>query len=556
MASNSDPTIKVHITPRMNVSNTIAGLKVILTIESPRVEEDSVLVTTCTTINQSFIPRQIEASDDAGPLRLETRISHSSVSWLAGRKTSGDVKLMYRTVPVPDTRSKVVAKATSLYIDQGGLLSSGLSFLPTPPSNRNYRHIVKWDLSQTPDGTRAVWTFGEGPSSIEKIGPCSTLTESVYMVGPIHSNPPSHIPGTISDYYGYYWFGELPLNIAVIKDIHHDFFLKVSKFFEEPPSADNTYRSFLLNTWPSKSFWGTSFLRSHIFAYDDQIFEAHDYDLVRRMAYEMSHLYLGPSVTAKDEDWLYDGIKNCLSIYMPFRNGFRTGHYFQDTINTLCLRYYTHPLMNLTLEDLLKIVPTSVSAREHLDARAWAFVVSTDLKARRMSDLKRPIEDLGIKPLAKMRAAGKPHGIEQWKELLEPLMGVEFRQRYEDFVAGRTIILIPELYGAKTHYLKQVDQELLDFGMDQKCFEYGLVMGLKSGSRAEEAGLREGDKILWSSHEWRCVDHFDAEMEVIVERDGEEMPLRYWPRSREKVKSWQMVKKDEEEGYIPPPTQT
>ncbi|KAF8865277.1 hypothetical protein BDZ45DRAFT_441517 [Acephala macrosclerotiorum] len=554
MASDSYPTIRVLITPRLNVSNAIAGLRVVLTIEAPRVEEDFVLVTSGTTVNQSFIPRQIEASDDAGTLRLETRISHSSVSWLVGRKTSGDVKLKYRTGPVPDTRPKVVSKATSLYIDQGGLISSGLSFLPTPPGDKNYRHIVEWDLSQTPNSTRAVWTFGEGPNPIEKVGPCSILTQSVYMVGPVQSNPPTPIPGTLSDYYGYYWFGELPPNVAIIKDMHHDFFLKVSEFFEETPSVDNPYRSFVLNTWPSKSLWGTSFLRSHIFAYDDQISEADDYDLVRRMAYEMSHLFLGPPVTTKDVDWLYEGIKNCLSIYMPFRNGFRTGHYFQATINTLCLRYYTHPLINLPLEGLLKLVPTSVSAREHLEARAWAFVVSTDLKIRRMSELKRPIEDLGMKPLAKLRAAGEPYGIEQWKALLEPLMGTEFTQRYEDFIAGRTILLIPELYGAKTHYLKQVDQELLDFGMDQKCFEYGLVMELKSGSRAEEAGLKEGDKILWSSHEWRCVDHFDVEMEVIVERDGEEMPIKYWPRTHEKVKSWQMIKKDEE-GYIPPPAQ-
>ncbi|KAE8451031.1 hypothetical protein EG329_004703 [Mollisiaceae sp. DMI_Dod_QoI] len=550
MASNSDSTIKVLLTPRFDVSQAIAGLRVVLDLGSPKVDEDCVLVTSGTTVNQSFIPRQIEASDDAGPLPLQTKISNqdSSVYWLAGRKTSGNVSLKYRTVPVPNTGSKNISKAVGLYTDQGGLLASGLAFVATPPGDKIYHSTVEWDLSQAPDGTRAVWTFGEGPGPIEKVGPSSILTETVYMIGPMNSNPPSSNPGSISDYYGYFWFGDLPPNVAVIKDLHYEFLLKVTEFFEVSVSADNPYRSFALDTGLSKSFGGTSFLRSQIFTYDDQISQAEDYDLVRRMAYEMSHLYLGPPVTRKDMDWLYEGIKNCLSIYMPFRNGFRTGHYFQATINVLCLRYYTSPLINVPFEELLKLVPKSSAAREHLEARAWAFVVGTDLRARRMSELKRPIEDLGIKPLSKMRASGKPYGIEQWIDLLDPLMGEELKQRYEDFVAGRTILLDVGLFGAKTHYLKQVDQEILDFGMDQKSFEYGLVMDLKNGSRAEDAGLKEGDRILGSSHQWRCVDHFEAEMEVVVERDGEEKKINYWPRSHEKAKSWQMAKKDDEEG--------
>lgn len=556
MASNKD-TLRVLLTPRFNVSHAIAGLQVVLTIGSARASEGSVLVKSRTTVNQSFVPRQIEAFDEAGPLPLQSKISNqdSSISWFVERNTLGDVRLKYRTLPVSDTGSRTITKAISLYTDQGGLICSGLDFIPTPPGGKIYHNLVGWDLSQAPTGTRAVWTFGEGPAAVEKIGQSSILTETVYMVGPIHSNPPSPVSGSIPDFYGYYWFGDLPPSIEVIKDIHLSLFLKVTDFFGESASADNPYRSFVLHTGSSKSFGGTSFYRSHIFAYDDQISQAEDYDLIRRMAYEVSHIYLGPPLTRKDTDWLYEGIKNCLSVYMPFRNGFRTGHYFQSTISMLCLRYYTSPLINLPLEDLLKLVPTNPYAREQLEARAWAFVVSTDLKARRMSDLERPIEALGMKPLSNLRAAGKPHGITQWMELLTPLMGDALKQRYGDFLAGRTLSLTLELFfGAPTHYLKQVDHEFLDFGMDRNSFEYGIVIDLKRESRAEEAGLKEGDNILWSSHQWKCVDYFDAEMELLVERDGEEKEIRYWPRSREKAKSWQMIKKDEkgeDEGHVP-----
>lgn len=184
-----------------------------------------------------------------------------------------------------------------LCCDQGGLLGSGLAIIPTPPVDKIYRNIVEWDLSEAPDGTRAVWTFGEGPAPVERIGTASILSDSVYMAGPVHSNPPTPITGSISDYYGYYWFGNLPPTVEVIKDMHHALFLKICDFFEETPSASNPYRGFARHTGPRKSFNGSSFTRSHIFDYEDQIAEAEDYDLVRRLAYEVAYNWLGPPVT-------------------------------------------------------------------------------------------------------------------------------------------------------------------------------------------------------------------------------------------------------------------
>jgi hypothetical protein len=131
------------------------------------------------------------------------------------------------------------------------------------------------------------------------------------------------------------------------------------------------------------SFTRTSFIRSHIFDYDDEIAEAVDYDLVHRLAYEMSHNWLGPPIT-NGIDWLYEGIKNAVSVYFPFRNKIRTGHHFQSTISMLCTRYYTNPLINLPHDELLRLVPTNEYAKELLLARAWAFVVAMDIRTMAM----------------------------------------------------------------------------------------------------------------------------------------------------------------------------
>lgn len=544
MSDQESPKFTALIKPQFDEAHQAIGLDIILSIESLELADGSIVVSFLSIVKPTVSKDGLKFIDKKGELPTSCKALNNGtgLSWTVGRQTFGDVKLEYSILASSDKTS------LGLYSDQGGLLGSGLTFVPTPPAGKTYRNIVEWDLSKAPEGTRAVWTFGEGPAAVERVGPASTLSDSVYMVGPIHSNPPAPIPGSPSDYYGYYWFGSLPPNVEIIKDMHHSFFLKICDFFEETFSASNPYRSFVRNTGSRKSFIGTSFTRSHIFDYDDQIAEAEDYDLVRRAAYEMAHNWLGPPF-ADGTDWLYEGIKNCLSVYFPFRNKFRTGHYFQATINVLCTRYYTNPLINVPQYKLLKLVPTNEYAKEMLLARAWAFVVSMDIRTRWLAagKIMRPVEDLAIKPFSKRQANGEAHGIEEWIELIEPLLGDETRQRYEDMLSGKVILIDIRLFSSEgSHVLKQVDMEFLDFGMDREGFAEGVVKGLKEGSRAQQAGLKEGDRIVKSSYLWRCVDHFEEKMKVVVEREGVETEFKYWPRSFEKAKSWQMVKVDED----------
>lgn len=547
--------ISITITPKFRPANQVDHLVISLSVGPLDLISGDTLISFPANLKRSVSISSIDdnwqASDDIGDLPIDCRNegSNRGQEWVVQRNTSGRVNLCYNAFPSINENFLLQGTKHDLSYDQGGLIGSGYSFIPTPPGDRIYNISIQWNLDEAPDGTRAVWTFGEGPASIEKVGPASILSDSVYMVGPIHSHPATPVAGTITDYYGYYWFGSLLTNIEIIKDIHHAFFLKVSSFFSDSPSAGNPYRHFVRNTGSVKSFGGTSFTRSHIFNYDDQIDQIHDYDLIRRMAYEMVHSFLGPSATDATIDWLFEGIKHLLSIYLPFRppNQFRTGHYFQSTLSMLCMKYYTNPFLHLPQDEVLALASKqNAYAIELLGTRAWAFIIGTDFAARKLVEKttppKRPIEDLAIKPLAVKKRDGKPHGIEEWIELLTPLMGEEVRERYEYMRSGKAIQLPAEVFGAKTHRLMQVDQEIFDLGIDRQSFEEGLVSGLKTGSRAEEAGLREGDRITWSSHAWRCAEDFEAQLEVVVQRNGVDVKIKYWPRSYEKAASWQMVK--------------
>ncbi|KAH7403315.1 hypothetical protein BKA64DRAFT_446872 [Cadophora sp. MPI-SDFR-AT-0126] len=567
MADVTIPKLGVLITPEFDSNAHAVSLLVSLIIESPALLQDQILVTFPSTFSCVCTEQELDVSDEQGalPIVFEDQEKSADRSWLPARKSIGDVRIRYKVIPSAKDQFKTDGPVLGLHSEKGGLLGSGFALIPVPPP-KEYRNIVQWDLSRAPKGTRAVWTYGEGPRLIERVGAACILRDSVYMVG--------QIEGTrAAANYGYYWFGNLPPNIEVIKDIHESFFTHVQKFFEtdvnESEDIDHPFfanvpkgikqclveptphRSFVRYTSSYKSFGGTSFGHSHIFNYDDQIGKAKDYDLIRRMAYEMSHIWLGPSAV-EGVDWLYEGIKNCLSIYMPFRHqGPRSGHYFQATINMLCTRYYTSPLISLPFEDILKLAPTNAYAREHVGARAWAFVVGVDMRARQLAKGKlktiRPVEDIAMIPLANNKSRGDAHGIKEWIKFLIPIMGGEIQQRYDDFCNG-TIILLPEsLYGAKTHYLKQFDQPILDFGMDRESFSTGVVTGLKMDSRAGFTGLMDGDEILRSSHEWRCVDDDNAAMDLEIVKKGVRRKIRYLPRAFEMAKSWEMVKRDEQE---------
>ncbi|TVY73131.1 hypothetical protein LSUE1_G007422 [Lachnellula suecica] len=543
MAQLQEPVLKLVIAPRFQSGPHDLSLHILLCIESPNFKQGStVLAPTCVFRTSGIEISNVHVLDGKGPLH----ISRVGGSWIASRDTASDVQFSY-IVSFAQNANPVPEKP-SIYLDASGegLLGSGLSFVYIPPGNTIYRNIVEWNFSKAPKETRAVWTFGEGPGPIVKVGPASTLSDSVYMVGHIRSNPEAQIPGSISEYYGYYWFGDVPPNISIIKDLHHEFFTKVSEFFNDPPSKSNPYRSFLRNNGSTKRMGGTSFRRSHIFDYDDKIAQLTDYELIRHTSREMVDIWLGSSVTEDRIDWLSEGMNNNLSVYFPFRFKFRTPHYFASTISMFLTRYYANPLIKLSLAELLELVPTNFYAEQLLGARAFVFAIGIDAEARYMGDVFRPLEDLAIKPLARKKRSGEPYGIEDFLELLRPLMGEKGREMYEE-MCSESIMLLPvdRFFGPKTHRLMPIDQAILDFGMNVDSFDNGAVGGLKSGSRAEKAGFKEGDKITSSSHLQPCVDNFDAEMEVIIRRDGEDKTLKYWPRSFDKAKSWKFVKLDE-----------
>ncbi|CZS95430.1 uncharacterized protein RCO7_05728 [Rhynchosporium graminicola] len=555
------PKLNVLVEPRFDENGHAISLHISLTFDCRGLGRDSTLLTSPASLLEMGDGIQLHASDESGELLIildDLKESRQSLQkqWLTTRETFGSVKVHYEVRPSQEDEFKYGRPVIGLHKEPGGLLGSGFAILPILPAGNAYTNTVEWKLTGAPNGTRAVWTYGEGSEPVARVGPVSVLRNSVFMVGQIQSNPRVAVEnstanveegheGSTSDTYGYYWFGLLPPKIEIMKNIHYACFTNAQKmfgpdddsvqdfkhaFFVNVPEADRVcivdplpYRSFIRNTRTTKAFGGTSFAHSHIFDYDDQIDKVNDFDVVRQVAYEMAQIWFGlPPL--EGYDWFYE----------------------DSTVNMLCTRYYTSPLIKVPFKDVLKMASTDALAREHMSARAWAFVFGVDMKARILAkhELKTayPVERIAMLALANHKARDDANTIKYWMRLLTPVMGKELKQRYVDFRDGIPIVLPEGLIGFNSQ-LRSFKDNVLDFGMDRESFSAGVVKGLQVGSRAWVAKLENGDKILWSSHEWRCVDSSDekyAYMVLEIERDGKQRKIKYLPRSFDEVDSWEL----------------
>lgn len=171
MSDQGKPKLKVFIKPQFDEAHEPVGLDVVLSIESPDLAEGSPIVSFLSIVKPAIKKDEVKCSDEEGELPTTYNVldNGAGLSWTVGRQTCGEVKLEYNVLP---SSGKTLL---GLCCDQEGLLGSGLAIIPTPPADKIYRNIVEWDLSEAPDGTRALpETPGHESLSMAAASPAAT----------------------------------------------------------------------------------------------------------------------------------------------------------------------------------------------------------------------------------------------------------------------------------------------------------------------------------------------------------------------------------------------
>lgn len=298
--STRHPRLDISLTPTLPPVSPNSSLRLRLVIEKPNVPANGLLLFLPTLIGNvptnDYDEGDLIITDAKGPLPFVTRHSESPPEklWLPERDTEGDITVSFTAYPRDVNMSTPVGPRVDLRENFGGLVGSGSSFIPLPRTTIKYNIHLTWNLSLVPDGTRAVWSFGEG-NHIYKRAPAHILARSIYAVGPIQSEA--------DDTFGMYWFGTPPFNVTSLANSVKVLFHHMALFFDDKRL---NYRIFIRHT--PRGYGGTAFAQSFILEYDDdtlqRISKAAMFDL---LAHEMVHNWLLIDTTPGVDDAI-DGL--------------------------------------------------------------------------------------------------------------------------------------------------------------------------------------------------------------------------------------------------------
>ncbi|OJH36929.1 hypothetical protein [Cystobacter ferrugineus] len=474
----------------------------------------------------------IQASDAKGPLELvavdETSIEDEVYRhWKLGRGTVGDVRVRYGTPP------RVVSSETrngplfDLRGEAGGIMGAGVYFFALPHTEQSYRITLEWDLSGMPAGSRGIWSLGEGSQST--VAPADTLAHSFYAAGPVKSAP-AEGEGNFS----LYWLSPPPFDAGALSNQIRELYGHMSEFFQD---AGAPYRVFVrANPYPSGG--GTAFPRSFMFGYGPGG-ETIGRGTLMLIAHEMAHNW--PTLHGEghgDYAWYTEGTADYYAALLALRSGVIDQARFLSIINGYASDYYTNPFRSLGNEQVAARFWSDARAQRVPYGRGFMYLARVDAQMREKSGGKRSLDTLVLEILARQRQ-GEKVGVREWIALVTRELGASARAEFEDMVAGKTIVPLPNSFGPCWRPVA-VTERPFDLGFDE--MRLAVVRDLRPGSAAEQAGVKEGDKILSMTPLQQARSHSKQKMELTVERGGRRLRLSYSPRGAP-VPGWRWTRK-------------
>lgn len=544
------PSIEINLRP------VFAGPDLALLNTTLRISDPSIAAGTNRTLlqfqlGQHLSPAQrydgdgLAATDDAGdlPMSYVDDPSAGRRQWTPGRTPVGDVTVRFSAQP----RGKVsgVAGRSDLRLDQGGAVGQGYSFLPYPPGTREWNTTVSWTLGDdAPDGTRFASSLGDsgtGLSSSWAVGRPDQLIHTTYFAaGQLQRWPAwtEQAPDPATSDFAMYWIGDLPWDAPGLASNTETLYRGTARYFSD---AESSFRVFLRHD-PS-AFGGAGGYKSFLMEYADGSAEESPAPATENLiSHEIVHGFALINPFSDFDKWYAEGVAEYLAAVGPFAGGTLDRATFVRWLNDNAQDYYTASPLGRTWASLITDYWTQGTGVVKAPyTRGFMYLAQAQ---GLIADATGDGESLDgvIIELERRYRAGEEVTTEQFLSLLGEIVGDDVaRDSFDAMTNGTTIFPSPAGFGV--HGLKMVrrDLEAFELGMSEGSLGLGKVTNLTEGSRAAEAGLREGDVIASSWGVWGSTDSFNNTMRVVVERDGGEEVIEYWPRSRDTVEAWEWV---------------
>ncbi|KAJ3496426.1 hypothetical protein NLG97_g2666 [Lecanicillium saksenae] len=375
-------------------------------------------------------------------------------------------------------------------------------------------------------GTKASWSYGEGPGWTEQDETISLLLNSIFMLGPINSAREEHGSAVSA----VYWFGELPEFLQPVKQFSRCMVpYAYSAFVDEMEIYSIFIRKALKGTG------GHNFASSLLLKYSDERGAVGDADLISLLTHELVHnwLYLGNNPGEYQNMWYIEG-----NLILK---------------NFICA-YYTNPLIDTPLREPETHFYSDPRAEWTPYMRGFVYLLLVDALLRQAgiySGTQNPIDNV-VMSITRKNRGGSRATASTWLQLLYPWLGVEVVDKdYQTVIDGGVLKLNTSFkFPVAEHLfsLTAVNQEVFELGFDPKSLRSRVVEGLLPGSRAAQAGLQNGDVAQHFSTVGMYLLDFDRKVPFSVLRAGNDELItgEFWPRSFHKVGSFQAIQIDKD----------
>jgi len=456
--------------------------------------------------------QSIEVRDASGPVPVQPG-NGAPGRWVATRDVKGDVVVKYRLL-AENIPAIAGGPPIGVRIDGDGVSATGQAMLMAPSVTGDFRIALKWDLSAMGPGAEAVSSYGDGDIELPA-GPVGRLGRGVYMAGHL-----KHEPLTTTGAFSAVWVGEPKFDPRPAMQWTAKLHAAMSRHFKdetEPP-----YRVFLRYN-PMNAGGGAALTNSFIVTYGTGVTGE---SLKSILGHEMTHTWTANGIGS----WYSEGNAVFYQALLPWRAGLMTADEYLADLNKTASRYYTNALKD-TPED--QVQPrfwedTRIRVLPY-DRGAMYFAVLNG-KIKRASGGKRSLDDL-IQAMIDRVRANQPVTEAVWLDMLRAEIGEDGPTIHRSMLSGGLMLPESDDFGSCFRRITRPIRQF-DLGFDNKSIlgAEKIIQGLKPGSEAEKAGLRNGDIITYAVALDAVQGDVTRMLNLQVTRDGRTFPLSYLPR--------------------------
>lgn len=482
-------------------------------------------------------------------------------------------------------------------VSRRGLVGQGMGFLPVPPplkedqTDEDWNVTLEWHLAHSPPDTHGAWSFGDANKVAHTIGPLDKLaTNAIFAVGALQRFPawdedeeqkqdlalsPGGRRRRIPPPTTMYWFDPSPpaYNMTALAARIVAAHARIAAFFSDPdPDPDHAPDPLRVFVRRIETTWGgTSASQSILLEYaDDTPAYVDALSLAALVAHELVHEFasLDPAASPTDpawqEDegmWYVEGIASYVGILVGLKEDTNNSSGGDDddeedwlrALNRNMQAYYTAPRAALHMDYgavLAHYGTSSVDVTRVPYYRGFVLAAQLDGLIARATQGARSLDDV-VRALARRRRRRRGVGLAELKAVLAGLLlpgTTAWDEAYAAFFRGDVLVPGRDCLARYGLVRARARWHRFELGFEPEALREWRVRGLVAGSRADRAGVREGDVIVEAFMLWSVEDRLDDEggnvMRMTVRRDGQDVVLEWWPRSDEIVQGYGFVKRD------------